>query len=28
MRDILQRLPEHPASALNELLPHRWKSQD
>ncbi|WP_236599242.1 hypothetical protein [Ramlibacter monticola] len=24
----MQRLPEHPASALNELLPHRWKSQD
>jgi transposase len=24
LRDILQRLPTHPASRIEELLPHRW----
>ena len=24
LRDILQRLPTHPADRLDELLPHRW----
>lgn len=28
LRDVLQRLPEYPASALDKLLPHRWQSQD
>jgi uncharacterized protein (DUF3084 family) len=28
LRDVLQRLPEHPASGLEDLLPHRWQSQD
>ena len=23
--DVLQRLPEHPARRLHELLPHRWQ---
>jgi transposase len=25
LRDVLQRLPMHPASRLGELLPHRWQ---
>ena len=24
LRDILERLPTHPASRIEELLPHRW----
>ncbi len=27
LRDVLQRLPEHPARRLGELLPHRWQPQ-
>lgn len=23
-KDVLERLPTHPASRINELLPHRW----
>lgn len=26
-RDVLQRLPEHPANGLEDLLPHRWQPQ-
>jgi transposase len=26
LRDVLQRLPTHPASRIEELLPHRWKA--
>ena len=26
LRDVLQRLPEHAARSLDELLPHRWQS--
>ena len=25
LRDVLERLPTHPASRIEELLPHRWK---
>jgi transposase len=25
LRDVLERLPTHPASRLEELLPHRWQ---
>lgn len=25
LKDVLQRLPTHPASRIEELLPHRWK---
>ncbi|HWP13113.1 MAG TPA: IS66 family transposase, partial [Ramlibacter sp.] len=25
LRDVLQRLPTHPASRIDELLPHRWR---
>jgi transposase len=25
LRDVLQRLPTHPASHIDELLPHRWQ---
>ncbi len=25
LRDVLQRLPTHKASAVGELLPHRWR---
>jgi transposase len=25
LRDILERLPSHPASRIDELLPHRWQ---
>jgi len=24
LRDVLQRLPTHPAQRIDELLPHRW----
>lgn len=24
MKDVLERLPTHPASRITELLPHRW----
>jgi transposase len=27
MKDVLERLPTHPASRIDELLPHRWKPQ-
>jgi hypothetical protein len=23
-KDVLERLPTHPASRIQELLPHRW----
>jgi hypothetical protein len=26
LRDVLQRLPTHPASRIEELLPHLWKA--
>ena len=26
LRDVLERLPTHPASRIAELLPHRWRS--
>jgi transposase len=25
LRDVLERLPTHPASGIEELLPHRWR---
>jgi len=25
LRDVLERLPSHPASRIDELLPHRWQ---
>jgi transposase len=25
LRDVLERLPTHPASRIHELLPHRWQ---
>jgi transposase len=25
LKDILERLPTHPASRIDELLPHRWQ---
>jgi transposase len=25
LRDVLDRLPTHPASLIDDLLPHRWK---
>jgi hypothetical protein len=25
LKDVLQRLPTHQASAIEELLPHRWQ---
>lgn len=25
MRDVLTKLPTHPASRIEELLPHRWQ---
>lgn len=28
LRDVLQRLPEHRARGLDELLPHRWTAKD
>ena len=24
LRDVLERLPSHPNSRIDELLPHRW----
>jgi len=24
IKDVLERLPTHPASRIDELLPHRW----
>jgi len=24
LKDVLERLPTHPASRIDELLPHRW----
>jgi transposase len=24
LRDVLERLPSHPNSCIDELLPHRW----
>jgi hypothetical protein len=24
LKDVLQRLPEHPNRRIDELLPHRW----
>lgn len=26
LRDVLERLPSHPSSRIDELLPHRWKT--
>jgi hypothetical protein len=26
LKDVLERLPTHPASRIDELLPHRWRS--
>jgi transposase len=26
LRDVLGRLPTHPAECLEELLPHRWQT--
>jgi len=26
LKDVLQRLPTHPASRIEELLPHRWQA--
>ena len=26
IRDVLERLPTQPASRIDELLPHRWRS--
>ncbi|MBI1395639.1 MAG: hypothetical protein GC151_06630, partial [Betaproteobacteria bacterium] len=28
LKDILDRLPTHPASRIDELLPHRWVPHD
>ncbi|MDE2299928.1 MAG: IS66 family transposase [Burkholderiales bacterium] len=28
LRDVLERLPSHPHSRIDELLPHRWKKPD
>jgi hypothetical protein len=27
LKDVLERLPAHPANRITELLPHRWSSQ-
>ena len=27
LRDVLERLPTQPASRIDELLPHRWRSR-
>ncbi len=27
LKDVLERLPTHPASRVDDLLPHRWKPQ-
>ena len=26
LKDVLERLPTHPARRIEELLPHRWRS--
>ena len=26
LKDVLERLPTHPMSQIDELLPHRWKA--
>jgi hypothetical protein len=26
LRDVLERLPTHPASRIDDLLPHRWQA--
>jgi transposase len=28
LKDILERLPTHPAKRIDDLLPHRWKASD
>jgi hypothetical protein len=28
LRDVLERLPSHPNSRIDELLAHRWKKPD
>jgi hypothetical protein len=28
LKDVLERLPTHPASGIGDLLPHRWKPLD
>ena len=28
LRDVLERLPSHPNSRIDELLPHRWTKPD
>ena len=28
LRDVLERLPSHPNSRIDELLPHRWSKPD
>lgn len=28
LKDVLERLPTHPASRIDELLPHRWMPAD
>jgi hypothetical protein len=25
LKDVLERLPTHPASRINQLLPHHWQ---
>jgi transposase len=27
LHEVLERLPTHPASRIDELLPHRWRSE-
>jgi len=26
LKDVLERLPSHPNSRIDELLPHRWRA--
>lgn len=28
LKDILERLPTHPANRIDDLLPHRWQASD
>jgi transposase len=28
LRDVPERVPSHPNSRIDELLPHRWKKSD